>query len=53
MGFFKIEPEPGQFKTVDIEELALFCPLQIYIANPLSSDRFDAVSLNKKPILFP
>ena len=51
-GIYKINPIKGQFKTVNIEELALFSPLQLYMANPLSSDGFYAVSLNKKPILF-
>ena len=51
-GIYKVEPMIGEFRTVNIEELALFSPLQLYMANPLSSDGFNAVSLNKKPILF-
>ena len=49
---YKVEPIIGEFRTVNIEQLALFSPLQLYMANPLSSDGFNAVSLNKKPILF-
>ena len=51
-GIYKVEPMIGEFRTVNIEQLALFSPLQLYMANPLSSDGFNAVSLNKKPILF-
>jgi hypothetical protein len=51
-GIYKVNPKPGEFRTVNIEELALFSPLQLYMANPLSFDGFNAISLNKKPILF-
>ena len=51
-GIFKIEAIAGKFSIVKIEELALFSPLNLYTVNYLSLDRFTAVSLNKKPIIF-
>ena len=51
-GIFKVEAMAGKFSTVKIEELALFSPLNLYTVNKLSLDKFSAVSLNKKPIVF-
>ena len=53
LGLYKIDSLANEYKTVNIEDLAVFSPLQLYTANPLSSDRFSAVSLNKMPIIFP
>lgn len=51
-GLYKISPLPNEYNTVEIDSLALFCPLNLYNANPLSNDSIKVASLHYKPILF-